>query len=147
MTMDINTKIENALKDRDIVNIMHKACKRFANQLDQDVIYNCKLNALWKCFMYFKPDRNTKFTTYLYNGVFIECLKEIRFQNKYNKFAKKLHDNIPKKSNPYLIIDILDELKREEDKEMFLDRLSNMTIQEIADKNPIRLAQCKNHGT
>lgn len=132
--MNMNDKIENALKNKDIVNIMHKACKRFMNQLDGDVLHSCRLNALWKCFMYYKPEKNTKFTTYLFNGVFIECLKEVKFKNKYQKFNGKLHENIIKKSDPYLMIDLVDELKTEEEKELFFDRLSNMTIEEMAKK-------------
>jgi DNA-directed RNA polymerase specialized sigma24 family protein len=132
--MNINDKIEGALQNKDIVNIMNKACKKFVTQLDSDVLNSCKLNALWKCFMYFKPEKNTKFTTYLYNGVFIECLKEIKFKNKYQKFSGKLHENIVKNSDPYLMIDLMDELKSDEEKELFLDRLSNMTIEEMAKK-------------
>ena len=132
--MNINEKIIAAMENKDITNIMHKACKRFANQLDVDTLYSCKLNALWKSFMYFNPDKNTKFTTYLYNGVFIECLKEVKFKNKYQKFNGKLHENIIKNSDPYIIIDIMDELKTQDEKELFLDRLSNMTIEEMAKK-------------
>jgi hypothetical protein len=132
--MDLNDKIINALNNKDITNIMNKACKRFANQLDADALHTCKLNALWKCFLYFKPEKNTKFTTYLYNGVFIECLKEIKFKNKYQRFNGKLHENIVKNSDPYRMIDIMDELKTADEKELFLDRLSNMTIEEMAKK-------------
>ena len=32
----INTKIENALQDTNIVKIMNKASKRFRNKLDKD---------------------------------------------------------------------------------------------------------------
>lgn len=133
----IDTKIANALQNKDIVNIMHKASKRFTNQLDKDTIYTCQINALWKAFLNFKPEKNTKFTTYLFNGVFIECLKEIKFKNKYSKNTKKLHDNIVKNNERYLLIDILDELSNEEDKQLLLDKISNMTIQEMADKRNI----------
>jgi RNA polymerase sigma factor (sigma-70 family) len=133
----IDTKIENALQNKDIVNIMHKASKRFTNQLDKDTIYTCQINALWKAFVNFKPEKNTKFTTYLFSGVFIECLKEIKFKNKYSKNTSKLHDNIAKNNEGYLLIDILDELSSEEDKQLLLDKISNMTIQEMADKRNI----------
>lgn len=133
----IDIKIEKALKNKDIVSIMHKASKRFINQLDKDTIYTCQINALWKAFLNFKPEKNTKFTTYLFNGVFIECLKEIKFRNKYSKNTKKLHDNIVKNNERYLLIDILDELSNEEDKQLLLDKISNMTIQEMADKRNI----------
>jgi DNA-directed RNA polymerase specialized sigma subunit len=132
--MTIDKKIEEALNNKDIMNIMHKAAKRFTNQLDQDTIYTCKINALWKAFLNFKPDKNTKFTTYLYQGVFIECLKEIKFQNKSKRCNQKLHDNIAYNSNEILTIDILDEINNEEDKSLLIDKMNNLTIQEMADK-------------
>jgi hypothetical protein len=129
----INNQIENALKDINIVKIMNKASKRFKNQLDKDTIKTCQLNALWKTFVNHDPAKGAKFTTYLYNGVFIECMKEIKFYNKSLRNTGKLHDNIEESRNQYLIIDMLDELNDEE-KEIFLDRLSNMTIAEMASK-------------
>lgn len=130
----INTKIEEALKDTNIIKIMNKASKRFKNQLDVDTIKTCQLNALWKTFVNHDPEKGAKFTTYLYNGVFIECMKEIKFSQKSLKNSGKLHDNIPTNKNQYLIVDLLDELNDEEEKEIFMDRLSNMTIAEMAEK-------------
>ena len=133
----IDVKIEKALKNKDITNIMHKASKRFINQLDKDTIYTCQINALWKAFLNFKPEKNTKFTTYLFNGVFIECLKEIKFKNKSNRCRHKLHDNIAENNERYLMVDILDEITNEEDRQLLLDKISNMTIQEMANKRNI----------
>lgn len=133
----LNTKIEEALKNKDITKIMNKASSRFMNQLDRDTIYTCQINALWKAFLHFKPEKNTKFTTYLYNGVFIECLKETKFQNKSRKNAKKLHENIDNQRDDFFMIDLLDELKTEDEKSLIIDKMSNMTIQEMADKRNI----------
>jgi DNA-directed RNA polymerase specialized sigma24 family protein len=129
----IDLKIENALKDKNIVNIMNKASKSFMRQLDEDTIYTCKLNALWKSFINFKPEKKTKFTTYLYNGVYIECIKEIKFKNK-SKAKNKLHENIVTKDNQYLLIDILDEFDNDYDKELIMDKINNMTIDEMSKK-------------
>lgn len=137
MIEKIDYKIEKALKNKDIVNIMHKASKRFTNQLDKDSIYTCQINALWKAFLNYKPEKNTKFTTYLFNGVFIECLKEVKFNSKHQKNCKKLHDNIVKTNEQYLLIDILDEISSEEDKQLLIDKINNMTIQEMANKRDI----------
>lgn len=134
MMKTINTKIEEALKDTNIIKIMNKASKRFKNQLDKDIIKTCQLNALWRTFVNHDPEKGAKFTTYLYNGVFIECMKEIKFNQKSAKSGAKLHDNIPCSKNQYIIIDLLDELKDEEEKRIFIDRLSNMTISEMAAK-------------
>ena len=129
----INTEIEKALSDKNIIKIMNKASNSFKKQLDSDSIYTCQINALWKAFVNFKPEKKTKFTTYLYNGVFIECIKELKFINK-SKANKKLHNNIPKDNIDYLIVDILDELKSEEDKSLIIDKINNLTIEEMAKK-------------
>jgi hypothetical protein len=129
----LSEKIENALKDTNIVKIMNKASKRFSNQLDRDTIKTCQLNALWKTFVNHDPQKGAKFTTYLYNGVFIECMKEIKFYQKSARNTGKLHDNIQSNKDQYMMIDILDELD-ENEKEIFLDRLANMTIAEMAEK-------------
>lgn len=129
----INDSINNALKDENILKIMNKASKRFKNQLDSDAIKTCQLNALWKTFLNHDPNKGAKFTTYLYKGVFIECMKEIKFSNK-NKSFGKLHDNIPSNNDVFLHIDLMDEFSNIDDRELINDRLSNMTIAEIAEK-------------
>lgn len=130
----IDSKIEKALNDSNIKKIMNKASMRFKNQLDYDTIYSCQLNALWKAFLNHDPNKAAKFTTYLYNGVFIECMKEIKFHNKSNKCRGKLHDNIDSNRDSFFLIDLMDELK-DSDKELIMDRMSNMTIVEIARKH------------
>lgn len=129
----IDKKIEDAMNDKNIIKIMNKASKRFANQLDRDTIYSCHINALWKSFLHFKPEKNVKFTTYLYNGVFIECLKEIKFLNKGKMHKQKLHSNLASDKNPYFLIDLFDEVSGS-DKELLLDKFANMTIEEMAKK-------------
>lgn len=130
----INVKIENALKDDNILKIMNKASRRFRNQLDSDSIRTCQINALWKTFVNYDETKGAKFTTYLYKGVFIECMKEIKFDQK-NKFGGKLHSNIPSNRDHFLMIDLMDEFKNKEDKELIEDRMSNMTISEISEKH------------
>ena len=130
----IDKKIENALTDKDITNIMNHACKRFIKQLDQDDIYTCKLNALWKCFLNFKPEKKCKFTTYLYKGVYIECLKAVKFLNKHRS-NHKLHPSInAPKNTEELMIDILDEAENDLEKSLILDKISKMTNEELSNK-------------
>ena len=132
-TSNLNEKIEDALKDDNILKIMNRASKRFRGQLDNDTIHTCQINALWKAFVNHDPNKAAKFTTYLFNGVFIECMKEIKFKNKSQRFGGKLHDNIASEKDQFLMIDILDELNDEE-KQIFIDRASNMTIAEMSQK-------------
>lgn len=132
---NIDDQIENALNNKDIVKIMNKASQRFNKQLCKDTIYTCQLNALWKAILNFKPEKNVKFTTYLFHGVFIECLKEIKFLQKHGKFTgHKLHDNLSNNRNDFMLIDLMDEAKTEEEKQYIIDKYSNLTINEMAAK-------------
>ena len=131
----INDKIETMLKDKNVVKIMRKASKNFLNTLDIDTVYTCEINALWKAILNFDPSKNTKFTTYLYKGVFIECLKALKFHKKMDNFRHKLHENIQgKKNSSYILSEILDQLDSQEERLLILDKYSNLTIQEMADK-------------
>jgi|TARA_R100000278_G_scaffold37075_1_gene33234 RNA polymerase sigma factor (sigma-70 family) len=131
----IDIKMENALKNKDIVNIMNEASKKFIKQLDQDSIYSCKLRALWKSFVNFNPEKGSKFTTYLFNGVMYECLKELKFVKKGQIQSKKLHHNIQSKdSSDMLLVDILDEAKNDTERSLIHDKMCKLSNQQIAEK-------------
>tara|TARA_Y100000385_G_scaffold195050_1_gene201912 strand:+ start:12071 stop:12559 length:489 start_codon:yes stop_codon:yes gene_type:complete len=136
---EMNNKVENALKDKNIVNIMNKASGRFSRQIDQDEIYSCQLKALWRALVNFKPEKGIKFTTYLYNGVFIECLKEVQFHEKHRRFTSNiLHENVcTKRDLSQEMIDVMDELRNDQEVELIMDKYSNMSIKEIASKHNI----------
>jgi len=131
----INVRIESAMKNTDITKIMHKASSKFIRSLDPDIIYTCEINALWKSLLNFKPEKNTKFTTYLYKGVIIECLKALKFEKKSNLCSKSLHENIAlADTEDSFMFEILDELETEEEQELIIDKYKNLTIQEMSSK-------------
>jgi DNA-directed RNA polymerase specialized sigma subunit len=133
----IDTKIENALNNKDIMNIMSRACQPFSQQLEPEDIYTCKINALWKSFLNFNPDKNCKFTTYLYKGVYIECLKAIKFNNKSKKFCQ-MHSGFSEDYNSDItMIDLLDEAKDQLERELLIGKASRMTNQELGKKHGI----------
>lgn len=128
-----NTDFEKAIKNKDYVKIMNKASQRFSNQLDRDIIHSCHLTALWKALQSFDESKNVKFTTFLYKGVFIECMKEIKIYNKGKKCVGKLHDNIPQNFYNQEILELKDELDSKEDFDLLVDRfIAKKTINEIA---------------
>jgi len=133
MEMELDLKIQKAMSDVDIVNIMHKASEKFNKHLDEDEVYTCHLNALWKCFLTYDKNRKTKFTTYLYRGVFMECVKQLKFKNK-SKLCVTLHDNITGKDYSTIMYDIFDELENEEERTVLRDRMAKYTLDEIAKK-------------
>lgn len=127
----IEEKLQEYMSDQEITKVMHKASRSFLKQLDTDEIYTCQINALWKSIKNFKESKNTKFTTYLYTGVVIECIKNLKFNSKYSKKSKFLHDNIPTNKSNKFMIDLLDEAQNETELEILIHRSERKTIEEI----------------
>ena len=131
---NIDKQIEKSLNDSNIVKIMNKASKSFMNQLDVDEIYTCQINALFKSHVNFNPKFKTKFTTYLYRGVYIECLKQLKFNNKSKICKGKLHDNIPAKDTRYILDEVLSCCESDYEKDLIMDKFKNLTIEEMSNK-------------
>jgi len=131
-SMDEN--IELALKNKDITNIMHKACSTFLRSLPEDEIHSCQLYALWRSFVNFKPSKGSNFLTYLYHGVYIECIKAVKFKDKSKPCNRQLHSNMGKTYDSTLLMEIIDELKTDEEKDLIIDKFYNLTIEEMASK-------------
>jgi DNA-directed RNA polymerase specialized sigma24 family protein len=128
----MDTKIEDALKDQDIQNIMHKAAGSFRGQLSDDEIHTCKLNALWKALLNHDENKAAKFTTYLYSGVRIECIREVKFNKRQHL---PLHANLPDKEDHFFKVDLMDEIDQCPNKDLLIDRMNSLTIKEIAKKH------------
>lgn len=136
--MDINLKLENALKNKDIVNIMHNAGNKFAKQLDEDVLDSCKLCALWKALVNFKPEVGVKFTTYLHCTIVYECVKEVKNHKKHTQNRRMIHDNIPShNSTDILLIDLYDEAKTDEQRQMLTDRINYVSNRKIGQRHGV----------
>lgn len=131
--MDMNEKIEVSLRDEEHQKIMNKASRSFTGQLTPDEIRTCHVNAIWKAHEHYNPNGGAKFFTYLYKGVIIECLRELRFNQKH-KDHRSVHANIPDKRNGHFYLELKEELDQIPNKEMVQDRLNGMSIKEIAEK-------------
>ena len=126
-------QIEQQLKDKDIMGVVSKAASTFTSTLSHDEIQTCILSALWKATSKYRLDGGTKFTTYLYRGVVMECLTQQKFNlNHYSPHST--HHNITDRKNLYDRIDLLDEINTKcEDPDLVYDRFyKNMTIKELA---------------
>ena len=127
---NIDKQLSECLSDSNIIKVMHKASKSFTRQLDEDEVYTCQINALWKAIKNFDSTKKTKFTTYLYTGVMIECIKAVKFVNKGSQ-ASSLHDNMSLDTNDTIILDFLDEAENEIEYEILVHRSQRRTIEEI----------------
>ena len=132
----LNTRIEEALSNRHYQKVMNKAAQKFRKALDPDTVYTCQLNALWHSLESFDPKFKVKFTTYLHKGVFIECIKALKFANRHRRLTQsKLHDNIVcnKQSSQAAMVDLMDEIDTADDKDLLMDRIAGKTISEMAE--------------
>ena len=119
------------IQDENIIRITRKASKKFHKLLSKEEIKSCILYAMWKAYSNYNPTFGSKFTTYLYQGVIIECLTQVKF-NRPKKKLVCIHDNMPSNETP--TIDILDEIFNKcDDPQLIYDKFfNNKSINEIA---------------
>ena len=71
-------KIENFLKNPDVVNIMNCVSNKYCKSIDVDEIESIKMLTLWKCIEKYDPDRGAKFTSYLYQQLSFAFKNELK---------------------------------------------------------------------
>lgn len=122
---------EDLMVNDDIVKIAKHASSRFTNTLTKDEIYTCVLNAIWKAKNNHDPKKGSKFTTYLYNGIIMECLTQQKFNR--GKTVVSVHNNVANSRDYVGEIDLLDEVKNCENADIMIDHFyKNKSIKEIA---------------
>jgi len=127
-----NEIYEEALKDNDNIMIMHSAGSRFASVLDVDEVYRCKLIALWKALQAWEENLGSKFTGFLYQQVYWECLKNV---NRNKKRVEVQADYIDQEVLPDTpLYEILDGLPSDLQDIVEKRYVYNMTLREIGDE-------------
>tara|TARA_Y100000004_G_scaffold160670_1_gene188244 strand:- start:661 stop:1176 length:516 start_codon:yes stop_codon:yes gene_type:complete len=117
----------------DLERIASKASYSFLGVLSEQEVESCILNAYWKATSRYSSKKNTKFTTFFYKGVLMECLTQKKFN--LNKPSYRIYENIAYKNNQDIEkIDMLDEIKTHcDDPDLLLERFyQNMSVREIA---------------
>ena len=133
MELTLNEKIERDMRDEDLVRIMNKASMSFSKQLSLDEIQTCHVNAMWKAHQHYNPKFGTLFLTYLYKGVQIECLRELKFKQKNSDFGP-IHSNIHDRKDYSFSVELEEEIDLLPNKQMVRDKLSGLSVKEIAEK-------------
>ena len=121
-----------ALNDIDNIKIMQKACKIYRKLLEYDDIKSCKMIGLWKALTHFDNNRNTKFTTFLYNIVKNECRKRMTQLDTKVSLPSILIDTKCNQNN--MLDDIIDGLQHPLDEIIRLRYIDSMTLKEISNK-------------
>ena len=117
----------------DLERIASKASYSFLVVLSEQEVESCILNAYWKATSRYSSKKNTKFTTFFYKGVLMECLTQKKFN--LNKPSYRIYENIAYKNNQDIEkIDMLDEIQTHcDDPDLLLERFyQNMSVREIA---------------
>jgi len=77
---------EEAIKDQDVINVMHKSGNKYRHMLSNELLYSCKMIGVWKACEKWNPDKDLKFTGWIYNCVRFECLHTIEREKPKIKF-------------------------------------------------------------
>lgn len=87
---------EIALQNTDNRKIMNAATRNsgVVKFLSTEEIQSCQLIALWESLQKWRPDGGRKFTSFLYQRVYWECLRYVNTINRFNKKNCQLHTNI-----------------------------------------------------
>jgi len=124
-----NEEYEKALNNNDNIMIMNSVGAKFTYSIDPDEIYRCKLTALWEALKTWKPDGGRKFTAYLYQRVYWECLKSIKTNTQKHTVQVQY---IEKVVAPELsIFELLDGLPQDLQNMMEKRCIHKMTLREI----------------
>tara|TARA_B100000287_G_scaffold227936_1_gene214930 strand:+ start:3048 stop:3563 length:516 start_codon:yes stop_codon:yes gene_type:complete len=128
-----NKETDPKLTKGDLERIASKASYSFLGVLSEQEIESCILNAYWKASSKYTSGRNTKFTTFFYKGVLMECLTQKKFN--LNKPTYRIYENIAYKNNEDIErIDMIDEIHAHcDDPDLLFQRFyQNMSVREIA---------------
>jgi len=128
-------KIEEILKDKDLMTIAEKACNNYRHLFTPEELNSCVINAVWSLNRFYNKDK-AKPSTYLYKGVVIEVRKLLKSLNRLKaKNNTHLTNSTESKKNTFEQIDMLDEIYNCEDPQLMYDRFyNNYTLQEMSDK-------------
>jgi RNA polymerase sigma factor (sigma-70 family) len=131
-------KIENYLKNPDVVNIMNAVSNKYRKSIDPDEIDSIKMTTLWKCIDKFDPLRGAKFTSYLYQQLSFAFKNELKKKKQIWYRDNNQIDAITNHSSQEACLDFGDTISGlPDDVVKILEQrfLGNMTMVEIASAN------------
>lgn len=136
-----DVELEVAINNQDYQKIMGKASKSYCSVLSFDEIESCKLLALWRALEKYNPEvinkrnKQSKFTSFLYRGVQLECKTAVKFVLSGNKMKEPLHENLGAESKDIESIELIDEIRRTPHGDIIIDMYYNgLTTKELAEK-------------
>jgi DNA-directed RNA polymerase specialized sigma24 family protein len=124
---------EHYFNDVEVMKVAQNAASSFRESLSQDEIKSCILNAILRASRKYDKRNGAKFTSYLHNGVVLECLNQYKFNKKK---TQNLDIHIQDKSTHMSDFETKDLIESVcDDPELVLDRFfGNMTVKELSKK-------------
>jgi RNA polymerase sigma factor (sigma-70 family) len=132
-------KIDELLKDPNIVNIMNAVSNRYNRSIDRDEIDSIKMITLWKCIDKYDASRGAKFTSYLYQQLSFAYKNELK-KKKQMLYLDSLQLDFIKSDSVYKdssreFMDVLSGLPKDVSEILKQRYIGNMTMVEIAKAN------------
>ncbi len=132
-------KIDELLKDPNIVNIMNAVSNRYNRSIDRDEIDSIKMITLWKCIDKYDASRGAKFTSYLYQQLSFAYKNELK-KKKQMLYLDSLQLDFIKSDSVYRdssreFMDVLSGLPKDVSDILKQRYIGNMTMVEIAEAN------------
>lgn len=127
-----DAEYEKALKNNNNKSMMNAASNKFRNTLDDEQIKECQLKALWEALQCWKPKKR-KFTSYLYQKVYWECIKLINLNKK--SFKLPITKELGVSSEPSCLVDETLEILPDDLRNILEKRyIYGMTLREISEE-------------
>lgn len=141
MLNKITEDVQALYDNEDYRKVAYKAANKFKNILDKDERYSCVLVGLWKASQRYDASQNVKFTTYLHNGVRMECITMAKKNAKGKKLRQANTLSLkPETQNDQAMYDLLDLIDEEDQTGIIYDKyINNMTIKEISQEQNISI--------
>ena len=139
-----NEELQEALKNRDNINVMNKICRKYRDIIPYEELERCKLISVWQAVEHYDPTKgNCKFTSFLCNRLFWECQKQLYEINKAKRIPKsdgasaligeisEHYDKVEKIE----VLELLDKLDEESRDILFKRFYESKTAKEIGHDN------------
>lgn len=124
---------ESLRRDPDIMRMAKRASSYFTRVLSKGEIENCILIAIWKASKAYDKSIGPKISTFVYNGVVLECFSQRNKELKSRKIRQLYYeDGIVDHKDATKYFDLYDELKDTPDGELLIEKyIGNKTYKEI----------------
>lgn len=133
---NMNETFNTAWENVDYQKVMNHAVRPYSKQIPYEDLNQCKCIALWECIRHFKPNKGSKFTSFLHEKTRWQCLKF--FESHKIKHRTHKLDDYPYQSKELAEVDfndLLDQLPEHDGVVLRQKYVEGKTLHEIGAAN------------